>query len=104
MAPGRWEAESPRWPSASVVADLFGDWNAALIEAGARVRFRRWSDDTLRACLAAFWARTGRAPTDADVRAPDWRGPRARTLRERYGGVAAAWARLGPVPSADTSP
>ncbi|MDA0172958.1 hypothetical protein OJ998_27905 [Solirubrobacter taibaiensis] len=33
--PGRWEAESPRWPSAAVVAALFGSWNAALVAAGA---------------------------------------------------------------------
>ena len=31
--PGRWEAESPRWPSASVVCGLFGSWNAALAAA-----------------------------------------------------------------------
>jgi transposase len=28
--PGRWEAESPRWPSAAVVAGLFGSWSSAL--------------------------------------------------------------------------
>ncbi len=28
--PGRWEADSPRWPSASVVAALFDGWNRAL--------------------------------------------------------------------------
>jgi hypothetical protein len=36
--PGRWEAESPRWPSAAVVCDLFGSWNAALLHAGTEVR------------------------------------------------------------------
>lgn len=34
--PGRWERESPRWPSAAVVCALFGTWNAALAEAGVR--------------------------------------------------------------------
>ncbi len=28
--PGRWEAESPSWPSAAVVGALFGQWNVAL--------------------------------------------------------------------------
>jgi hypothetical protein len=41
--PGVWEAESPRWPSAAVVCDIYSDyrnpWNAALLDAGAVVRF-----------------------------------------------------------------
>jgi hypothetical protein len=102
-APGRWEAESPRWPSAAVVCDLYRDhtdpWNAALVDAGAATRFRRWSDDAVRAVLAAFWARTGRPPRAADLDDPAWDGPVAATLRRRYGGVAAAWAILGPAPS-----
>ena len=101
--PGAWEAESPRWPSAAVVCDRYRDrsdpWNAALLDAGVTVRFRRWSDDAVRSALAGFWARTGRAPTLADVRDPAWRGPRAGTLRRRYGGVAAAWRALGPAPA-----
>jgi hypothetical protein len=106
--PGRWEAESPRWPSAAVVCDLYGDredpWNAALEDAGAEVRFRRWGDDATRAALAAFWTRTGRAPTRADFADPAWSGPCLRTLRRRYGGLAAAWEALGPAPlSAGTS-
>jgi HNH endonuclease len=102
--PRRWEAESPRWPSAAVVCDLYADchdpWNAALADAGAQVRFRRWSDDAVRTALAGFWARTGRVPTRADVLDPAWQGPCAETLRRRYDGVANAWSALGPVPQA----
>ena len=100
--PGRWERESPRWPSAAVVCDLYADrdepWNAALVEAGAAVRFRRWSDDAIRAVLAGFWAQTGRPPSAEDLDRPDWQGPCAATLRRRHGGIEAAWAVLGPVP------
>lgn len=101
--PGRWEAESPRWPSAAVVCELYREredpWNAALADAGADVCFRRWSDDAVRAALATFWARTGRAPEAADLRDPAWQGPCAPTLRRRYGGLAAAWRVLGPAPA-----
>jgi Homing endonuclease associated repeat/Homeodomain-like domain len=100
--PGLWEAESPRWPSAAVVCDLYADhrnpWNAALVDAGVPVRFQRWSDDAIRAALADFWARTGRVPITADLPSTSWRGPTARTLRCRYGSLKRAWARLGPVP------
>jgi hypothetical protein len=106
--PGRWEAESPRWPSAAVVCDLYADhadpWNAALRDAGSPVRFQRWSDDAIRGALAAFWTRTGRAPTSADLRDPAWTGPCVRTLRRHYGGLVEAWEALGPAPlSAGTS-
>jgi len=101
--PGRWEAESPRWPSAAVVCDLYRDhenpWNAALLDAGADVRFRRWSEDEARAALAAFWVRTGRPPSSADLGDPEWKGPHARTLRRRYDNVDAAWSALGPAPA-----
>jgi hypothetical protein len=101
--PGRWEAESPRWPSAAVICELYRErenpWNAALADAGADVCFRRWSDDAVRAALATFWARTGRAPEAADLRDPAWQGPCAPTLRRRYGGLAAAWRVLGPAPA-----
>jgi hypothetical protein len=100
--PGRWEAESPRWPSAAVVCDLYhdheGPWNAALLDAGMDVRLRRWSDHAIRASLAGFWSRTGRPPALADFRDPAWQGPCAATLRRRFGGLAAAWHALGPVP------
>jgi hypothetical protein len=100
--PGRWEAESPRWPSSAVVRDLYRDhadpWNAALADAAVDVRFRRWSDDAIRSALGAFWSRTGRRPAPADLCDPVWGGPSARTLRRRFGGVAAAWNALGPVP------
>lgn len=100
--PGVWEAESPRWPSAAVVCDVYGDyrspWNAALLDAGGSVRFRRWSDDAIRTALADFWARTGRAPVPADLGTTNWSGPALRTLRRRYGSLEQAWARLGPVP------
>jgi len=96
--PGRWEAESPRWPSAAVVTDIYGNWNAALIDARAGVQLRRWSDDAIRAALATFWTRTGRPPTSADVADPGWPGPCVQTLRRRFGGLAEAWQRLGPVP------
>jgi hypothetical protein len=107
--PGIWEAESPRWPSAAVVCDAYADyrnpWNAALTEAGAAVRFQRWSEDAIRAALADFWTRTGRAPSNADLGTSAWNGPGARTLRRRYGGVTCAWTMLGPVPVAtDTHP
>jgi hypothetical protein len=101
--PGVWEAESPRWPSAAVVCDVYADyrnpWNAALIDAGAPVRFQRWTDDAIRSALADFWARTGRAPLAADLHTATWQGPAPRTLRRRYGSIAHAWARLGPVPN-----
>jgi hypothetical protein len=101
--PGVWEAQSPRWPSAAVVCDCYRDradpWNAAFVDAGVTVRFQRWSDDAVRAALAGFWARTGRAPTLADLHDAAWDGPRASTLRRRYGGVAAAWRALGPAPA-----
>jgi hypothetical protein len=99
--PGRgaaWEAESPRWPSAAVVASLYRDWNAALRAAGAAPRERRWDDAAVRAALAAFWARTGRPPAPADVAAPGWPGPSRETLRRRFGGIDAAWTRLAPIP------
>ena len=101
--PDVWEAESPRWPSAAVVCDAYDDfvnpWNAALLDAGAEVRFRRWSDDAVRAALADFWTRTGRPPTTADLTADAWSGPKASTFRRRYGGTKQAWAILGPVPT-----
>jgi hypothetical protein len=97
------EAESPRWPGASVVCHLYGDrddpWNAALVDAGASVRVRRWSDAADRTALAAFWARTGRPPRAGDLRDATWSGPSAQTLRSRYGGVAEAWDALGPAPA-----
>jgi Homing endonuclease associated repeat/Helix-turn-helix domain of resolvase len=100
--PGVWEAESPRWPSAAVVCDVYADhrspWNAALVDAGAPIRFRRWSDDSIRAALADFWTHTGRAPGPADLGTTQWSGPTSRTLRRRYGSPEAAWETLGPVP------
>ena len=100
--PGRWEADSPRWPSAGIVCDLYADhvdpWNAALADAGAQVRFRRWSDDSVRAALAAFWARTARPPVTADLHDSAWNGPTAPTIKRRYGTVERAWDVLGPVP------
>ncbi len=98
----RWAAQSPRWPSAAVVCDLYSEqpspWNAALVDAGARVRFHRWSDEAIRAALAGFWIQTGRVPHDADLRGSDWHGPHPATLRRRYGSLATAWSLLGPVP------
>ena len=103
--PGKWEAESPRWPSAMVVCDAYHDfcnpWNAALADAGAGVSFRRWSDDAIRAALAEFWTRTGRMPEPADLTTTSWDGPSARTLRRRYGSLEQAWEALGPVPGTE---
>jgi hypothetical protein len=100
--PGRWEADSPRWPSAAVVCDLYHDhpdpWNSALTDAGAELRCRRWNDDSLRAALAEFWIQTGRAPQPLDLAAADWNSPHPATLRRRYGSLAAAWRELGPAP------
>jgi hypothetical protein len=100
--PGLWEAENPRWPSAAVVCDLYADrpdpWNSALQDAGADVRLRRWTDDSVRSALADFWVAFGRAPSGRDLTGGHWRGPHAATLRRRYGGVSAAWGRLGPAP------
>ncbi|HEY1510459.1 MAG TPA: helix-turn-helix domain-containing protein [Solirubrobacteraceae bacterium] len=102
--PGRWEADSPRWPSAAVVCDLYADhadpWNAALADAGAQVRFRRWSDDAIRASLAGFWARTARPPVAADLLDEAWQGPTGPTIKRRYGSIERAWDVLGPVPAA----
>ena len=101
-APGTWEAESPRWPSAAVVCDIYADfrnpWNAALLDAGASIRFQRWTDEATRAALAEFWTRAGRPPVPADLHTTSWRGPTARTLRRRYGSLTLAWTKLGPVP------
>jgi hypothetical protein len=100
--PGRWEAESPRWPNAATVRELYRDhpdpWNAALLDAGATVRLRRWSDDSVRGALAAFWIHTGRRPMRWDTETPAWPGPHAATLRRRYGSVARAWGALGAIP------
>jgi AcrR family transcriptional regulator len=102
--PGRWEAESPRWPSAAAVCAHYAGnpepWNAALREAGAAGPARRWSDDAIRAALAGFWARAGRAPTAADLAGAAWTGPGRATLRRRFGGVAEAWQALAPIPAA----
>jgi hypothetical protein len=102
--PGRWEADSPRWPSAAVVCDLYAErpdpWNAALRDAGADVHLRRWSDDSVRSALADFWVAQGRPPTGDDLGGALWRGPHPATLRRRYGGVDAAWGELGPAPPA----
>ncbi len=104
--PGVWEAESPRWPSAAVVCDAYDEyrdpWNAALRDAGAPVRFRRWSDEAVRAALPGFWARTGRPPVPADLRTASWEGPTAKTPRRRYGSLGRALMVLGPVPSSST--
>jgi hypothetical protein len=85
-SPGRWEAESPRWPNAAVVCDLYRDdpdpWNAALVDAGAEVRLRRWSEAGVRGALVGFWVDTGRAPQRSDLLA-DWEGPHPETLRRR---------------------
>ena len=103
--PGVWEAESPRWPSAAVVCDVYGDyrnpWNAAILDAGASIRFQRWSDDAIRAALADFWTRTGRAPVSARIcwTSRTGAGPTSRTMQRRYGGIERAWATLGPVPA-----
>ena len=101
--PGRWEAESPRWPSAAVVCDLYRErddpWNSALVDAGAKIRFQRWSDDTARAALAAFWIQTGRPPRASDLCGHVWHGPHPATLRRHYGSLTGAWQTLGPAPT-----
>ncbi len=101
-SPGRWEADYPRWPSAAVVCDLYGDrsdpWNSALTHAGTQLRFRRWNDDLLRATLAEFWVQTGRPPQPFDLTADQWNGPHPATLTRRYGSLADAWRKLGPAP------
>ncbi len=100
--PGRWEAASPRWPSAAVACDLYrhapDPWNAALRDAGAVTRFSRWSDDSVRSALAGFWAQTGRMPRSRDLATDRWSGPHAATIRRRYGSLDGAWQMLGPVP------
>ena len=95
----RWD---DAWPTSAVVCRLYDDgpdpWNAALRDAGARARHRHWSDAAIRLALANAWTRLGRPPTAADLRSAEWDGPCSETLRRRYGGLAAAWERLGPVP------
>lgn len=106
--PGRWEAESPRWPSAAVVCQLYrgrpDPWNAALRDAGAAVRLTRWSDASVRSAMAGFWVQTGRPPRWPDLATDAWQGPHPVTLRRRYGGVAAAWSALGPAPDPGRAP
>jgi hypothetical protein len=101
-APGRWETDSPRWPSAAIVCDLYRDepepWNTALADAGVQRRFRRWSDDSIRAALADFWVRAGRVPGPPDLRTEHWTGPHTVTVRRRYGTLDRAWQILGPAP------
>jgi hypothetical protein len=98
----RWAAQSPRWPSAAVVCDLYSEqpspWNAALGVGGGGVPRPPRSDEAIRGALARFWIQTGRVPHDADLRGPDWHGPHPATLRRRYGSLATAWSLLGPVP------
>jgi hypothetical protein len=105
QSPGRWEAESPRWPSAAVVCELYrhrpDPWNAALRDAGAGIRMRRWNDESVRSALAGFWVQTGQAPRWPDLAGGAWHGPHPVTLRRRYGGVAAAWSALGPAPDSE---
>ena len=88
--------------AAAVVCDLYSDgpepWNSALRDAGAGIRLRRWTDDSVRAALAEFWVAHGRPPAGRDLSGGHWRGPHAATLRRRYGGVTAAWSLLGPAP------
>jgi hypothetical protein len=102
-APSVWKAQSPRWPSAAVVCHTYREhpnpWNSALLDAGTRPRFKRWSDDAIRDALGGFWTRTGRAPALSDLRASSWQGPSAATLRRRYGNLDQAWQALGPVPT-----
>ncbi|HEY1733575.1 MAG TPA: hypothetical protein VGG23_03930, partial [Acidimicrobiales bacterium] len=80
--PGVWEAESPRWPSAAVVCDAHDDyrnpWNAALTDAGAPIKFQRWTDDAIRDALAGFWTSTGRVPAPGDLDTTAWAGPPRR--------------------------
>jgi hypothetical protein len=99
-APGRWDADNPRWPSAAIVCDLYRDepepWNAALADAGVQARFRRWSDDSIRAALAEFWVRAGRVPSPPDLQTADWTGPHIVTVRRRCGTLDRAWQVLGP--------
>jgi hypothetical protein len=107
-SPGLWEQESPRWPSAAVVCDVYRDyrnpWNAALLDAGAPVRFQRWSDEEVRGALAEFWTGTGRPPAMTDLNTARWHGPTLSTLRRRFGGLERAWERLGPVPGSGGDP
>ena len=75
----------------------------ALDAAGALPRLRRWDDGAVRFALSAFWAREGRAPERTDVSDPRWVGPSLQTFRRRYGGLEAAWATLGPVPTSSSA-
>jgi hypothetical protein len=105
--PGPWEQDSPRWPSAAVVCELYREhqdpWNAALADAGARPRLRRWNEAAIRTALASFWTRTGRRPALADLDTPAWQGPSLRTIIRRYGDLERAWQALGPVPGASAT-
>jgi hypothetical protein len=71
-----------------------------LEDAGAGLRLRRWTDESVRSALADFWVTVGRPPAGGDLTGAHWHGPDAATLRRRYGGVASAWSALGPVPPA----
>lgn len=87
IAQRKWMAEHPRWPSSSCAAAHFGSWSAAVVcalyddradpwnsalrDAGAKIRFRRWSDDAARAALAELWVQIGRPPQPSEQRGRD---------------------------------
>ena len=64
------------------------------------LRFRRWSDDAVRAALAGFWARTGSSPpAAADLRDDAMAGTDgADDQSAAMARIERAWDALGPVP------
>ena len=86
--------------AAAVVCGLYSDgpepWNSALRDAGAGIRLRRWTDDSVRAALAEFWVAHGRPPAGRDLSGGHWRGAARRdpeaSLRRRDGRVEPARA------------
>jgi hypothetical protein len=85
----------PGMPSVGTVRKLLGSWEAALSELGAPSYRVVHSDGELIAALQAAQRELGRPPRPSELG-----GPRAKTLRRRFGSWQAALsaARIEPVP------
>lgn len=82
----RWHKEFPRWPTATIVASLFGGWNRALSAAGCDCRGRTWSAAEIVSALQA-WAQAndGRPPAYGDWRTAGAGHPGVTVVAARFG-------------------